>query len=624
MNISLIPQPKSFRIGKGCLDLPDTGTVFIADGMFRDAAEDVCTFLPDYRIVTTPSTTNVVLITRGVDFKDGGYCLKINSDGVVLNAATAEGAFYAVQTLRQIISQCGCKELPVLTIKDWPDFEVRGLYYDVSRGRIPRTERLIELVNTLSHYKINQFQLYMEHTFLFHGHPEIGKNASSITSEDILELDEFCRERFIELVPSLASFGHLQGVLGLPRYRHLAEDFGIGKYRSPDADKLPEWQRRIAWSLSPANPETYVFLDSLFEEFLPLFSSGKFNVCCDETFDLGLGQSYDLCMKKGKGRLYLDHILKLRELAAKYGKKIMFWGDIIRKYPELHRKIPKDVTLLDWGYDHNHPFKRVKDLKKAGLKFYVCPGTGSWNSLFPRLHESIACIHGFASEGIKHGATGLLNTDWGDGGHYNFMELSWPGYLFGAEQAWNVKADKRNYIERFCREHLGSSSSALVKALSELGDIAQLQVRKNRSVWQEIFFAGPDDELFGDGIKKLWISRNGVISSGQMRLDAALGRRMMRRLERIRQVFIGNSTTVKASHACIMPYWIFAVDTMIHSALKLSILGGHGKDTKANRLYLRKEMKILLKRFESLWLARNRISEINITIDKYRKVIESL
>jgi hypothetical protein len=620
MRFSLIPQPQSVRFGRGAIRIPRVGTVFIADGCFHDAAQEACCFLGDYVVTTVSSVRSKVSFLRRAALPREGYVLDVGRDGIVLEAGSAEGAFWGVQTLRQVVAQANGKRLPALVVKDWPDFSVRGLYCDVSRGRVPKMEMLMKMAERLSRYKVNQLQLYIEHTFLFHGHPEIGRGVSPLTSEDILELDEFCRDRHIELVPSLASFGHMQGILRLQRYRHLAEDWGVGKYVSPEAGRLPEWQRRTAWSLSPANPATYVFLDSLFGEFLPLFSSGKFNVCCDETWDLGLGQSYELCRKKGKGRVYLDHILKLRELAAKYGKKIMFWGDIIRKYPELLKKIPGDVTLLDWGYDHNHPFSRVKDFRKAGLPFYVCPGTGSWNSLFPRLHEAAANIHGFAVAGKKNKADGLLNTDWGDGGHYNFMELSWPGYLFGAEQAWNVGADRKTFVRRFCSEFLCSLSRKLAAAIVELGDISQLQVRKNRNIWQEIFFAVPDDAVFSKDSHKGWISNNGRISTAGVRLDAALGRRTLARLEKIRKVL----TARYRDPMGILPYWIFAVDTMIHSARKLTVLGHAGRDTASGRRILREQLKVLLRRFKSLWLARNRASEISITLGRYQKVIDAL
>ena len=622
MKISLLPQPQSVRTGNGVLKMPGTGTIFVADGMFRDAAEDACSFLNGYEVVTAPAKNRVISFIVGKCRNASGYNLAITHEGVTIEAGSAAGAFWGVQTLRQIVVQSRRALIPLLDIKDWPIFETRGLSYDVTRGRVPKTERLKELAEKLSHYKVNHLQLYLEHTFRFRGHPEIGKNSSPLTSEDILELDEFCRDRYVELVPSLASLGHLSHVLSLPQYRHLAEDWGVGKYVSPDADKLPEWQRRIAWTLSPANPEVYAFLESLFQEFLPLFSSGKFNICCDETWDLGLGQSYELCRKQGKGRVYLDHILRLRDMAAKYGKRIMFWGDIIRNHPELLKEIPKDVTLLDWGYDHNHPYGRTKDFKKAGLTFHVCPGTGAWNSLFPRLPEAMANIHGFAMAGCRNEASGLLNTDWGDGGHYNFMEFSWPGYLLGAEQSWNVKAGLADFVRRFCRVFLNSTSPALAKALFDLGDIAQLQVRKNRDVWQEIFFAVPGDAVLGNVLNDAWVSRSWRISSSLVRLDARLARKTIEKLVKVRMVLVKHARNNDKNG--ILPYWIFAVDTLIHSARKLTVLGHGGRDTMSGRRMLKKELMKLLKEFKVLWIARNRISEINITIDKYRKVIKSL
>ena len=111
---------------------------------------------------------------------------------------------------------------------------------------------------------------------------------------------------------------------------------------------------------------------------------------------------------------------------------MMFWGDIIRHYPELIDRIPKDVMVLDWGYTYDHPFDRVKDFKSAGLPFYACPGTSSWGAFFPRWPDAAENIAGFAQAGARHGACGLLNTDWGDDGHFNFMECSWLGYLYGA------------------------------------------------------------------------------------------------------------------------------------------------------------------------------------------------
>jgi N-acetyl-beta-hexosaminidase len=336
LSLALLPQPQSLKPSKGCYRIPSAGTIGITDGTLFSVADQAKSLFTHHSInIMSPGLPDSLSIRLGTRLKPGGYSLSITPTGVSLAADSVSASFHALQTLNQIARQSRPGTLPCLQIDDWPDFADRGVYYDVCRGRVPKLDQLLQMVDQLAHYKINHFQLYIEHTFLFRGHPDIGKEASPLTAEDILTLDRHCRERHIELVPSLASFGHLATVLKHPQYHALAET-------------------AAHHSLSPANPQTYTFLDSLFSEFLPLFSSKRFNVCCDEVMDLGNGQSSALCKKKGKGEVYLSHIVKLSHLARQYGKQIMFWGDIIRHYPDLIKKIPQDVTVLDWGYDYNH------------------------------------------------------------------------------------------------------------------------------------------------------------------------------------------------------------------------------------------------------------------------------
>jgi hypothetical protein len=489
---------------------------------------------------------------------------------------------------------------------------------------VPKLDRLKQLADHLARYKVNQLQLYIEHTFVFRAHPRIGTGASPLSAEDVLELDEYCAARGIELLPSLACFGHLATVLKHKAYRHLAEDRGVGRYDAP-ADELPARIPQRGWTLSPAVPEIYDFLDSLFAEFLPLFRSTRFNICCDETWDLGLGQSYQMCREQGKGTVYLNHIKKVRELSLKYGKTICFWGDIIRHYPELISEIPKDVTVLDWGYAHNHPFDRIRDFKQAGLPFYACSGTSSWVSLFPRLPEAMANIHGFAAAAVKHGAQGLLNTDWGDGGHYNFMEYSWHGYLFGAEQGWNVKADRKTFTARFAQVFLGCDDPALVDAITALGEVSHLGGPCYQSVWQTILFAAPDDPVFHyhDPVD-LSIADGQRIRIERQRLDAACARAHRRRLQAVRKTLAACARRRGVDPLGVLRYWVFAVDTIACAAHKLAVLGPDGRDTPDARRELKKELRALAKRFERLWLQRNRRSEIRITLARYRAAIEAL
>ena len=627
MNLALIPEPHEIRSEPGTYAMPHKGAIAIDHPSLITVAEIIRGFFPRYliRAAVDGISDPIRVLLRSKGIREQGYTLSISDKGVTIEASSPAGAFYAAQTLAQIARQSPRGELPRLAINDWPDFPDRGVYYDVCRGRVPALDSLSRQARTLAHYKINQYQLYVEHTFQFRAHPLIGRGASPLTADDIISLDRVCRECLIEFVPSLASFGHLSTVLRHPPYRKLAEDWGVGRYVAPEAASMPAWQKHPAWSLSPANPEIYGFLDSLYREFLPLFSSSRFNVCCDETWDLGLGQSYELCRKRGKGRVYLDHIIRLRELSARYGKTIMFWGDIIRHYPELIPHIPRDVLVLDWGYAFNHPFDRISDFRKAGLRFYACPGTSSWVSLFPRLHEACANIHGFSKAGAENGASGVLNTDWGDGGHYNFMEYSWHGYLFGAEQSWNVGADRSTFTRRFVRLFLNSGSQEVARAIDRLGDIAHLNVDGfYQSAWRHILFAAPDSSLFDGNPKEAWTCDAGRISHRRIRLDAKRARETLDCLSDIRRAFSEAQAQKGADPHGVLPYWIFAVDTISAAARKLAALAPDGRGSSTARKEIRRELASLRERFIRLWMARNRRSEIAITLKLYSDAIESL
>ena len=108
--------------------------------------------------------------------------------------------------------------VPCLHIEDWPDFPTRGVMIDISRDKVPTMATLYALVDLLASMKINQLQLYTEHTFAYRNHPEAWAEASPMTGEEILALDAYCRARFIQLVPNQNSFGHMERWLKLPRY----------------------------------------------------------------------------------------------------------------------------------------------------------------------------------------------------------------------------------------------------------------------------------------------------------------------------------------------------------------------------------------------------------------------
>ncbi len=363
-----------------------------------------------------------------------GYTLDIHADGIQIAAGSPHGVFNGVCTLIQIVEQCGL-QLPQLYVADYPDFENRGVMLDISRDKVPTMATLFDLVDMLAAWKVNEFQLYIEHTFAYRNHRLVWEQASPMTEEEILSLDEFCRERFITLVPNQNSFGHMRRWLTHDRYRDLAEapngcDTTWGHFDEP-------------FSLNPGDPRSLDLIRELYDEFLPNFSSHHFNVGCDETVDLGQGRSKAVCAERGTGRVYLDFLLKIQREVRARGHTMMFWGDIIVKHPELVPELPRDIIALEWGYDANHPFAEdCAQFAASRIPFYVCPGTSSWNSILGRTDNCTANILSAAENGLEYGAIGLLNTEWGDNGHWQHLPISYLGFVYGAALGWCVETNR--------------------------------------------------------------------------------------------------------------------------------------------------------------------------------------
>ena len=180
-----------------------------------------------------------------------------------------------------------------MRIEDWPDFPNRGVMLDISRDKVPTMATLFALVDLLASMKFNQLQLYTEHTFAYRQHPQVWADASPMTGEEILELDAYCRERFIQLVPNQNSFGHLERWLKFPKYNGLSE--------CPNGFSFPSGHRmEKGFTLDPQDPGSIKLIESMYDELLPHFTSKLFNVGCDETFDLGTGKSKALVERAEK------------------------------------------------------------------------------------------------------------------------------------------------------------------------------------------------------------------------------------------------------------------------------------------------------------------------------------
>ena len=394
----------------------------------------------------------------------GQYRLAIAPDAVTLTAGDDEALCNGVQTLRQIIDLNGAV-LPAQTITDWPDMATRGYYFDCSRGRVPKLSYLKQVADRLCRYKVNQWQLYIEHTYLFRDLSEAWRDDTPLTAQEILELDDYCAARHIELVPSLSTFGHMYKILSTKTCCDLCE--------LEDSEKIPFSYSYAGahHTLNASDPDSLAFVKKLIDEYRPLFRTNKFNICDDETFDLGKGRSKEQADREGAQALYVRHVKALCEYIVARGGIPQFWGDIMWRFPESCRELPKETICLNWGYLPEQRENEIRDIAASGITQYACPGCCGWNRWMPLQLYAYKNNRIMGRHARKYHAVGILNTDWGDYGHINDPRLTVPGLLYGAAFAWNadeVPFDEIN--EAVSRLEYGDASGTLAGAMAEMSD----------------------------------------------------------------------------------------------------------------------------------------------------------
>ncbi|HTV46856.1 MAG TPA: glycoside hydrolase family 20 zincin-like fold domain-containing protein [Phycisphaerae bacterium] len=616
MNIqNLIPAPKVVSNFPGAWKLPVNGTISLAlsDEGLQNSAHKLCGILSARThsswswIASHASAGGTIQFVLSPCVQHvQGYELVVDKQGVQARASTPEGLFYAAQTLLQLIN-IHPRRLPHLEIVDWPDYERRGFYLDISRGKVPKLATILDLVDRLAALKINEFQLYVENVFKFRAHPDFYRDTTPLTAAEIRQIDTACRHRHIDFVPSLTSLGHFDKILRLGRYRRLAE------IEPGDLAKqgIKPWSDD-PWTLNVSDPKSRRLLAGMYDEFLPNFSSSLMNICCDEPWDLGKGKSRAKATKLGTGRIYVDWIGFCAGLAARHGKRVQLWADIIIKHPDLVSELPKDAILLEWGYEFDHPFPRHGRLLAASRRaFYICPGTSSWQSLGGRNSNSFTNIRSAARAGLSSGAVGLLNTDWGDYGHQQMSAVSLLPSAAGAALAWNVNQTDRSIIQA-AAVHVLHSTAQVAQAVFDLGNVSsRISGKRIRNASLEFFlFREPWEKH--EKLKLLKINRLKPEINGAKKMI---------------QIFSTAAGKAPPDQKWIFDELSFTARLLLHVLLRTDCRLSHsGTGERSKKLWAKimatqaADIRRLSVEFRTLWLARNKRSRLDDVLAHFRRL----
>ncbi|NMC06480.1 MAG: family 20 glycosylhydrolase [Candidatus Lokiarchaeota archaeon] len=387
---------------------------------------------------------------------DEGYHLDVLDDAIVIAANTPAGLFYGVQLLYQLLVEDGKRLIvPRVTVDDHPKMAIRGLSQDISRGQSPSVEAVKRHIKVMSRFRLNMYQFYIEDMFAFTKYPRIGKGRGALTAAAIKELDAYAKQYHVEIVPIFQNLSHMENMLEDPDIMELGEFPGAG-------------------SLDLSNPKIYDFLRDLFDEIAPAFSSPRFHIGCDESWDVGTFKSGEFIQKKGMGKALIDHYLWVIDELKKHGKKTFFlYHDIAFKYDEVLEGLPKEnAVMVFWEYSIKDDWPDIDRIAKFKVPFVVSSSALCWMAPFPDYTRAFMANRKLIDNGLRKGAIGQINSAWGDMGQENFHENNLPAFCFSSAYSWNNDGfDDAKFVDAYCKAMHGITSGYFQELFSAVMSI---------------------------------------------------------------------------------------------------------------------------------------------------------
>lgn len=394
MAISIIPKPNSVIEKDGHFTLDNKTTVVVESKLFQTVAED---FVNDIAVPTGFSTSireagkkNVIILREDASLAVEGYRLEVTPKNVIASASSPAGAFYALQTLRQLMPAKIYADVRVCdpvqwtaqccVIEDAPRMGYRGMELDVCRYFYPK-ETVKKFIDMMAMHKQNYLQLHLTEDQAWRieikkyprltevgawrpetkGFNETGdgiRHGGYYTQDDIREIVDYAAHRFVTVIPEIELPGHSSAAIAA--YPFLS--------CTPDEPKEVNTQWGIKEDVFCPSPETFKFLEDVFDEVLELFPSPYYHIGGDECPRTAWRNS-DYC-KKLAAELGLESVDDLQYYFVKHfdkylrekGKTVIGWDEI------LDGSAVKSTVVMSYR-GHNPAIKAMNN----DMKVILCP-----------------------------------------------------------------------------------------------------------------------------------------------------------------------------------------------------------------------------------------------------------
>ncbi len=529
--LSIIPEPVSVIKNAGYFTLPENISIEARAGQGLD---NITSFLSNQLSVATGYKTSVSNSSSAIQFiinvsadktiGDEGYKLDITSENITIKANKPAGIFYGVQTLLQLFpkeieSKSIVKNIkwqaPCVSITDYPRFGWRGLMFDVARHFFTK-QQVKDFIDEMVKYKYNLLHWHLTDdegwrieikslpkltsvgawnakrvgyfdTFSPPSPDEPRDYGGFYTQDDIKEVIQYAKERFVNVLPEIDVPGHsLAAIAAYPELSCSNQIHGVGS-----GEELKDWTHHVALvddNLCPANENVYAFLDKVITEVAKLFPFEYLHMGGDETFKTFWEQSDAVkALMKKEGLKNMEEVQsyfekRVEKIVESKGKKFMGWDEI------LEGGLAPNAAVMSWqGIKGGVKAAQMKhDVVMTPTTFVYLDYMQGDAIVEPHVYASLRLNTAYSFEPVPEG----VDEKYIKGGQgnlwteqvYNTRHLQymiWPRSLAVAECLWSPK-EKKNW----------DSFAKKVETHFERMDVEQ--VKYARTMFDPIFTAKKD------------------------------------------------------------------------------------------------------------------------------------
>lgn len=323
-----------------------------------------------------------------------------------------------------------------------------GVMVDCSRNAVPTVCGIKRFADKMNKMGYNTLMLYTEDTYEAENEPYFGYFRGRYTTEELIEIVEYCEKTGIEVIPCIQTLAHLNRIFLWQPYKEINDVNDI---------------------LLVDEERTYVLIKNMFKSLRKSFKTDYIHIGMDEAHMLGAGKYRDNHGIKPQTELFLTHLKRVCDIAAEYGFKPIIWSDMFFRMQfggeyyvktgqlteDVIARIPENLELVYWDYYHYDSetyAHMIKEHKRTGRNTWFAGGAWKWEGFRANCGKTIKTITPALEECFKSGVKNVIMTCWGDDGNECPLNAVLPSLFYVSEYVKgnkNISGIKERFYDVF-------------------------------------------------------------------------------------------------------------------------------------------------------------------------------